>query len=218
MFEEMEPKKKNSKMLTLLAVFVLLVTVVGVSVAAYTWTFTGGTNQIGTGNIAMSLLESTDVIDIQNALPQSDTAGRNQSDYFDFAVTTSASGAPGNITYSISVTKVAADTGYTLLQDNQVKIYMTTFTGSGNDITETQVVAAKKVSEVITSGDTGVLTFDSGKTSYLTHTHTTTGQQQTTKYRLRMWVSSDTDASSWTSATKLQYKLKVSVSGSLVAA
>ena len=216
MFEEIEQAKKHSKTFAVLGAFVLVITVIGVAVAAYTWTFTGGKNTIATGKISMSLLESNDTIAIENALPMSDAQGKALSatgEKFDFAVTTNATGAPGNITYSISVSKVAVDTGYTALQDNQVKLYLVALDGTD----EIQVVAPKLMSTIITSGSSGTLTFDSGKTSYLTHAHTTANKSITQKYRLRMWIDSSVDASSWTNATKYQYKIKISTSGSLSA-
>lgn len=216
MFEEIETKKKHSALFTILGIFVLVAAIGGVAVAAYTWTFTSGNaNTIGTGNISMSLLESNDVINIPNALPTTDNTGKSYGTdkSFDFSVTTSASGAPGNIAYTISLTKLTATEGYTRLPDANVKVYLTAVE-NGN---ETVVVSPTLMSAIITSGDTGVLTFDSGKTSYLTHVHTTVNQSKTTKYRLRMWVDYNTDASSWTSATKNEYKLKIAVSGSLTA-
>ena len=202
MFEEIEGKKKHSVAFIILGIFVILATIGGVAVAAYTWNFASNkANSISTGSISMSLLESVDAIDITNALPMQDSDGKAQGKKFDFSVTTSASGAPGNITYS----------GYTALPDSSVKVYLATFDGN----TETQVMAPKLVSKIITSGDTGVLTFDSGKTSYLTHAHTTANTTKTTKYRLRMWVDKDVDASSWTKDTKQQYKLKISTKGSI---
>lgn len=212
MFEEIEGKKKHSVAFTILGIFVILATIGGVAVAAYTWNFASDkANSISTGSISMSLLESVDAIDITDALPMQDSDGKAQGKKFDFSVTTSASGAPGNITYTLSITKLAVDSGYTTLPDSSVKVYLSTFDGN----TETQVMAPTLVSKVITSGDTGVLTFDSGKTSYLTHAHTTANTTKTTKYRLRMWVDKDVDASSWTKDTKQQYKLKISTKGSI---
>lgn len=210
MFEEIENKKGHSKAFTILAIFVLVATITGVAVAAYTWNFaSSNANTIGTGNISMSLLESNDVINITNALPIKDATGMalGSDESFDFAITTQASGAPGNISYNISITKVAVDSGYTALKDSDVKVYLSTLTSEGED----QVVAPTLVSSIITSGDTGTLA------SNLTHNHTTADQTKTTKYRLRMWVDSEVDASSWTASTKNQYKLKVSTSGTLSA-
>ena len=219
MFEEIEKSKKQGKTLAVLGLFVLVATVIGVAVAAYTWSFTGSKNTIGTGAISMSLLESEDAITISNALPMSDTQGKaltkaaGSSGVFDFAVTTHASGAPGNINYTISINKVAVDQDATALADNQVKIYLAALDGEN----ETQVVAPTLISSVITTGDSGTLTFDSGKTNYLTHIHTTANTSQTQKYRLKMWIDGAVDASSWTTSTKYQYKLKISTSGTLSA-
>lgn len=210
MFEEIENKRGQSKALTILAIFVLVATITGVAVAAYTWNFTSSkANTIGTGNISMSLLESNDTINITNALPVKDATGMalGSDESFDFAITTQASGAPGNISYNISITKVAVDSGYTALKDSDVKVYLSTLTSEGED----QVVAPTLVSSIITSGSTGTLA------SNLTHNHTTADQTKTTKYRLRMWIDSAVDASDWTASTKNQYKLKVSTSGTLSA-
>ena len=208
-----EEKGNNSKKLfAVLGVFALVAAVIGVAVAAYTWTFTGeGTNTISTGNISMSFLESSDVLSITNALPIDDNSAKvktGTNEKFDFAVSTSADGAPGTITYNLSISKVAVDSGYTALSDDQVKVYLTSLSGTST-ITETQVVAPTLVSSIITSGDSGTLL------SGVTADHTTANQTHTDRYRLRMWVAQDVDASSWTSSTKLQYKLKVSANGSL---
>ena len=40
MFEEIEKTKQHSALFTILGVFVLLATMVGVAVAAYTWNYT----------------------------------------------------------------------------------------------------------------------------------------------------------------------------------
>ena len=220
MFEEIEKSKKHGKTFAVLGLFVLVATVIGVAVAAYTYSFTSSKNTIGTGTISMSLLESVDSISITNALPMGDTQGialtknAGSSGVFDFAITTHASGAPGNITYTISITKLSVDSGMTALADNQVKVYLAAL---DNNDAETQVMAPTLVSTIITSGDSGVLTFDSGKTNYLTHVHTTANTSHTQKYRLKMWIDSSVDASNWTSSTHYQYKIKISTSGTLSA-
>lgn len=210
MFEE--EKMNSKKVFTILGAFVLVAAVIGVTVAAYTWQFTGTkTSTISTGNISMSLLESTDVINVANALPIDDASAKaltGTNEKFDFAVTTSATGAPGTISYDIKITKVAVDSGATALSDNQVKVYLTSLSGTST-ITETQVVAPTKVSSIITSGTTGTLKGNIQKN------HSTANKTYTDRYRLRMWIDQDVDASSWTSSTKYQYKLKVSANGTL---
>lgn len=208
MFEEIEKKNQSNALFTVLGVFVLLAAVVGVSVAAYTWTYTSpNANTIGTGNISMTLLESTDTIGITNALPTTDATGEAlpASKSFDFAVTTSATGAPGTINYTIYATKATVTSGYTALADSQVKVYLYNVTDS----------AVAKASTLVS----GLTTYSGVANSYTlatgSHTHTTTGQTKSTTYRLKMWVDYAVDASSWTAATKNEYKLKIGVSGTL---
>lgn len=220
MFEEIEQRKNRSALFTVLGVFVLLAMIAGVAVAAYTWSYTSDeANTIGTGNISMSLLESTDVIDIPDALPMADSQGMvmdEDNEMFDFAVTTSTSGTPGDISYTISISKISTVTeGYTQLTNDQVKVYLTKVEGTGDAQTETQMMAPKFVSEIITAGDTGVLPFDTDAVGNLTHNHSDAATTTTAKYRLRMWIDQSVDASRWTADTKQEYKLKISVSGSL---
>ena len=52
MFEEIENNKGRSKAFTILTIFVLVATITGVAIAAYTWNFAStNANTIGTGNI-----------------------------------------------------------------------------------------------------------------------------------------------------------------------
>ena len=215
----MESNSKKSLVIvySIIATILLIVAILGFSVAAFTWQFTGQNNSISTGNVSMNLLESTDAITINNALPMSDSEGKSlshnsgDSGVFDFAITTYASGAPGNITYSISISKTIVDAEYTPLADNQIKLYLVAFDGDG----ETQVMAPTLVSNIITSGTSGTLTFDRDKTNYLTHNHSTVNSSITQKYRLKMWIADTVDASSWTTSTKYQYKLRINTSGQL---
>lgn len=111
-------KHNDNNVLTIITVISLFISIIGVSIASYYWTFTGNKNTITTGNVSISILESVDSINIVNALPISDAEGINllhdsaNSGVFDFAISTYASGAPGNIAYTISVTKAQVDSGY----------------------------------------------------------------------------------------------------------
>ena len=206
-------RKKLVIVISVLATILLTIAIIGFAIAAFTWQFTGGNNSIATGNVSMSLLESTDAITINNALPMSDEEGKIQKDsgVFDFAITTYASGAPGQITYNISVTKVLVDADYIPLSDNQIKLYLVAFDDNG----ETQVMAPTLVSNIITSGTSGTLTFDSDKRSYLTHNHSSVNSTLSQKYRLRMWIADSVDAKDWDQTTKYQYRLKVNTNGQL---
>ena len=216
MFDKINENKKQEKALYVIALFILVATLIGVAVAAYTWSFTGTkTSTITSGNISMSFLESSDTIAITDALPVSDNTGKayTTTDHkFDFAVTTYAAGTPGTINYNLSITKVVVDDDYTAFNDNQVKVYLAALDNLNN---ETQVMAPTLVSNIITSGDTGILIFDAGKSGYLSHDHNTANTSITQKYRFKMWIDSQVDASNWTASTKYQYKLKINSSGTI---
>ena len=78
------------------------------------------------------------------------------------------------------------------LQDNQVKIYLEDYEGN-------VLIAPTKVSGL---GD--ILYND-------INTHSKTNTRQTDKFKLRVWIDKDVDASSWDENTKLEYKFKIGV-------
>lgn len=215
MFEETKENKSESKHRIIYAIFGVLVSlaaIIGVSTALYTFSYSSqNQNAMNMGNISMTLLESTDVIDIANGLPMPDSEGvlLNDENSFDFAVTSDIKEVTGKINYTISISKVEPQTGYTSLPNSDVKMYLTYLGETG----ETQVMAPKLVSEIITSGTSGILPFDSNKTSYLTHTHTSTEPTITSKYRLRMWIDENATATNFTEDEKYEFKVKINVSG-----
>lgn len=203
----METNNKRKVPTMLFVVFVLLIAIAGVSLAVYTWTFTGDKNSLSTGSISLTMLESNDVINMPNFLPMSDSNGKALagSSKFDFAVTSVTTGKAGTMNYSINIQKVAVDTGYNDLGNANVKFYLAKLSGA----TESQVLAPTLASSILgASGTSGNLA------SNLTHSHTTAGTVKT-NYRFKMWVNIDTDASSWTESSKLQYKVKLGVTGSI---
>lgn len=212
MFEERNEEQKgfgknNGMLVMVVSAFAIIAAVVGVSLAIWTWTFTGDNNTLSTGSIELTMLESEDAINMGNFLPMSDANGKalnSAGSKFDFMVSSTTTGAAGTMTYSVTATKVAVDTGYNALPDANVKFYVTSLTSTD----ESQVLAPTLASTIFASGNTGTLL------SNKTHSHTKAGTVST-KYRFRMWVDFNTDASSWNANSKLQYKVKLSVNGSL---
>ena len=200
-------ENKNNVASIVFAVFALVVAIIGVSVALWTWSFTGDANTLSTGSISLTMHESNDVISITNVMPMSDANGKTLAPdkAFDFAVTSVTTGGPGTMTYSINVTKVAVDSGNNAFANSNIKFYLTKLSGTS----ETQVLAPTLASTVMgDTGSTGTLA------TSLTHSHTSAGTVKT-NYRFRMWVDFNTDASGWTASSKLQYKVKLGVSGTL---
>lgn len=199
--EEFNEKMNNRNRMirVLLSVVILFLLITGISFAAYTWRFNGTlTNQISTTGIQLDFLESQEnVINITNALPMTDEEGKYQHETFDFAVTTKTK-SNTSIAYTLSIGKLAADTGYTLLNDSDIKVYLEDYEGN-------VVVAPTLVSNL---------------TSYKlytgTHVHSNSAETVQSKFKLRAWIddAKTNSAKNWTADTKLQYKFKINLNAS----
>ena len=190
MFQKIKDKLKNNKALMISLVAVLIILIGGVSYAAYDYSFIGKDSKLESGSVSIKFLESnTNVIDLKNALPISDSEGK-KGNSFDFAVTSEASYDTG-MKYTLNLKKLSVDTGYTSLNDNQVKIYLTDY--SDSSLLEPTLISG----------------LDSNKIYSKTNKHSSANTKITDKYKLRVWVDSNVDASNWDQSTKLEYKFKV---------
>ena len=198
----MKDNNDNSKqiLLSVLGVPILIVAVVGVSFAAFTYSKTGEkVNTITTGTITMSYSETTNGINLTNALPMSDSVGmklREQNQYFDFTVNASITGNT-TINYAITATKELDSN----IPDDGIKVYLTDMDGDA----DTQILAPTKVSALSKTSDDKSGAPDD---QYLlkSDTFAANGSHD---YRLRMWVADD-----YTVTGESQtYKLRVNVYG-----
>ena len=203
-------KDNNSKqvLLSVLGVAILVVAVVGVSFAAFSYSKTGEkVNTITTGTITMSYSETTNGINLTNALPMSDGVGKALSEeeqYFDFTVSATISGNT-TINYAVTATKELDST----IPDTGVKVYLTDMDADG-DTPISGYETPKKVSELTkTSSDVSGAPNGDYKLTSGTFNATTTH-----KYRLRMWVADDYTGVD----TAHTYKLRVNVYGAAAAA
>lgn len=193
----------NSKqvLLSVLGVAILVVAVVGVSFAAFSFSKTGNvTNTITTGTISMSYSEPENGITLTNALPMNDETGKaleGTNNTFDFTVTATISGS-GETTINYAITAVT--TPATSLNDDYVKVYLTDMDASDTEILEPTVVSSLgKTTSDASGAPNGQYILESG-----------TFKSTTTKnYRLRMWVA-DNFSVGQSSET---YTLKVNVYG-----
>ncbi len=202
----MGDNNNNSKqvLLSVLGVAILVVAVVGVSFAAFTYSKTGEkVNTITTGTITMSYSETTNGINLTNALPMTDGVGKALKDtnqYFDFTVNATISGNT-TINYAVTATKESDST----IPDTGVKVYLTDMDGDA----DTEIVPPTKVSELdVTASDVSGAPDD----QFLL-TSDTFSASNSHDYRLRMWVADDYAAP----ATAQTYKLRVNVYGSAAA-
>lgn len=194
----MEIKENSQKkmLLSVLGVAILVVAVIGIAFAAYSATFDyGDANSIKTGTIMVSYTEPTNAINLENAMPMSDTDGKaltGTNKTFDFSVSTQATNAL-TVPYTISLTKVDTSS----LGNNEVKVYLT----KGG----TEVLAPTLVSNLADNAARS-----GSKTLYTTQdVYNGTGEEaKTTDYVLRMWVDKEVTVDASTSKT---YKALVNV-------
>ena len=197
-------KEKIKNTLTIVISIFLLIVVIGVSYAAFTYSGIGKKeNTITTGAISMSYTESSNTISMNNALPTTDTTGKtrtNSGEYFDFTVKSSIAGNT-DINYEIAAKE---ETGNTFSGSN-IKYYLTSVDSNGN---ETEVMAPRTYYEessgnVYTGRPTDMMSLYVGNLK---------NQGETTiNYRLRIWV--DEAYNPQNDNGGLTYKVRVNVYG-----
>ena len=196
--------KNRKNYLILILVTVLLITVIGISYAAFNYVGTGqNANTITTGAISMTYTESTNSIALSNALPTTDATGKkrkNTGEYFDFTVKSSISGNT-DINYEIAAKE---ENGNTFSGEN-IKYYLTKVNSDG---TETEVMAPRTYYEepsgnVYTGRPSDMMSLFVGNLK--------TQGDTTINYRLRLWV--DENYNPQNDNGGLTYKVKVNVYG-----
>lgn len=187
-------------LLSILGVAILIVAVVGVSFAAFTYTGEGEkANTVSTGTITMTYTESSNGISISNAMPITEDVGKvlsGDGEYFDFAVQTSIKGN-ANVLYEVVAVKDESST----IPDEYIKLYLQKGSTFGN-YTETIMEPSQFIP--ISVGDEmgapeGSMVLDRG----------TFNGSATNYYRFRMWL----DSSYVVSSTPETYTIKINVYG-----
>ena len=197
-------KQKFKNILTIGTTFILLIAVIGISYAAFNYSGIGQKlNTITTGAITMNYTESSNVISMSNALPTTDTTGKNRlnsGEYFDFTVKSSIAGNT-DINYEIAAKE---ENGNTFSGQN-VKFYLTKVNSDGS---EEEAMPPKTYSEdssgnVYTGRPSDMMSLFVGNLNQQGDTEI--------KYRLRLWVDENYNPQSDNGG--LVYKVKVNVYG-----
>ena len=182
----------------------LLITVIGISYAAFNYSGVGQKlNTITTGAISMNYIESSNVISMNNALPTTDATGKkrlNTGEYFDFTVKSSIKGNT-DINYEIATKEESGNT----FSGKNIKFYLTKVNTDG---TETEVMPPKTYSEDTTSN---VYTGRPADMMSLFVGNLANQGDTEIKYRLRLWV--DESYNPQNDNGGLTYKVKVNVYG-----
>ena len=181
--------KKKQVLLTLIAIISLIVITVGVTYSFFNYAKEGTTdNTIQTGTITFLYTEVSGVgkgISLTEAYPVADSIGKVQvgeGKVFDFKVTSNIS-MNSNIGYQVTARKKTGST----LANSAVKVYLTEVNGTEQEL------LLSKYSELDQTDKVDSSKFDERILYEATVPANTANYEK--NFRLRMWVSDDTDFS-----------------------
>ena len=181
--------KKKQIIITLIAIISLIVITVGVTYAFFNYAKEGTTdNTIKTGSITFLYTEVSGVgkgISLTEAYPVADSIGKVQvgeGKVFDFKVTSNIS-MNSSIGYQVTARKKTGST----LDDDAVKVYLTEVNGTEQEL------LLSKYSELSQTDRVDSNEFDE-RILYETTVPANTSNYEK-NFRLRMWISDDTDFS-----------------------
>ena len=181
--------KKKQIIITLVAIISLIVITVGVTYAFFNYAREGTTdNTIQTGSITFLYTEVSGVgkgISLTEAYPVADSIGKVQvgeGKIFDFKVTSNIS-MNSNIGYQVTARKKTGST----LANSAVKVYLTEVNGTEQEL------LLSKYSELSQTDKVDISKYDERILYEATVPANTSNYEK--NFRLRMWVSDDTDFS-----------------------
>ena len=181
--------KKKQIIITLIGIISLIVITVGVTYAFFNYSRTGTTdNVVKTGGITFLYTEVSGVgkgISLTEAYPVADSIGKVQvgeGKVFDFKVTSTIS-MNSNIDYQVTARKKTDST----LDDSAVKVYLTEVNGTEQEL------LLSKYSELDQTDKVDSSKFDERILYEATVPANTANYEK--NFKLRMWVSDDTDFS-----------------------
>ena len=179
--------KKKQIIITLIAIISLIVITVGVTYAFFNYAKEGTTdNTIQTGSITFLYTEVSGVgkgISLTDAYPVADSIGKVQvgeGKVFDFKVTSNIS-MNSSIGYQVTARKKTGST----LANNAVKVYLTEVNGTEQEL------LLSKYSELDQTDKVDISKYDERILYEATVPANTSNYEK--NFRLRMWVSDDTD-------------------------
>ena len=196
--------KRKEKVIILGSILIMIVAVVGVSYAAFSYTDTGTkVNSITSGAITMTYTESDNVISMDGALPTTDKTGTvrlKEGEYFDFTISSTITGNV-NINYEISAKDVTSSDRK--IDGSNIKLYLTKITEDGS---EEALMSPETYNEESTANDyTGR---PAGEMSLYT---SSMNSSETNNYRLRMYVTEEYNPQG--DGGGLEFSVKINVYG-----
>lgn len=182
-------------LLSVIGIAILVIAVVGVSFAFFTYSKTGGTvNKIVSGKIYLAMSDTKDIT-LENAFPESDNTGTSHESFV-FTVNgyIDSSNASDQITYSVYAMQGEELTGKTRFLDKDIKIRLsaTNNIASGQlPVINENLINTLESARTVASIGTLPATGETYKIADGVITKGRSGSQETHTYSLNIWISSD---------------------------
>ena len=196
--------KRKEKVIILGLILIMIIAVVGVSYAAFSYTDTGTkVNSITSGAIMMTYTESDNVISMDGALPTTDKTGTvrlKEGEYFDFTISSTITGNV-NINYEIGAKDITSSDRK--IDGSNIKLYLTRITEDGSE--EALMLPETYSEEASANNYTGR---PAGEMSLYT---SSMNSSETNNYRLRMYVTEEYNPQG--DGGGLEFSVKINVYG-----
>lgn len=176
-------------LLSVIGVAILVVAVVGVSFAFFTYTRTGSQNNtITTGSIVFNFTDGSDTINLVDHFPISTAEGlalTGTNNVCTFTVT-GKTVTGSSIAYKVWAVPGDAITGKTRFQDSEIYVNLQAVPGANSTFTPAMTSTTASAISALTKD-----TVDTTRGLLGTGTITGTGESISTSFTARMWVSAD---------------------------
>ena len=196
--------KSKEKILILGLILLMIIAVIGVSYAAFSYTGTGSqVNSITSGAIMMTYTESDNVINMTGALPTTDATGTvrlTEGEYFDFTISSNITGNV-NINYEISAKDVT--TSDRKIDGSNIKLYLTRIKEDG---TEEELMSPETYNEEASANN-----YTGRPAGEMSLYASSMNSSETNNYRLRMYVTEEYNPQG--DGGNLQFSVKINVYG-----
>lgn len=215
----MHNNKKN--ILLIVGILTLLTGIIAITYAASTYIKESKENKISTGYITFTYDEKGNELKITNGKGISDDNGKILNDYFDFSI---SSKATGTVDVGYYIYLIPTSVNGAQLDNSAVKVYLSSVINEDDPIANEQArINPTKISDLVPF-NTETLTYDENAQNYLIYSSlfnfanndTTT----THYYRLRIWLdenykpqySTTNNGNSQTATLEDgEYKLKINI-------
>ena len=171
--------KKEENIFMILLFLLMIIAILVVSYAAFSYSAIGTKlNSIITGAVTMSYSETTNGINLVNALPTTDKTGMvrlMEGEYFDFTISSTILGDV-NINYEISAKKQAGNT----IAGKYIKLYLTKLTDDGKE--------ESLMTPSVYSEQTEANAYTGRPANEMSLYSSSMNSSEVNKYRLRMYV------------------------------